>query len=182
MVELTDEQIMQQVCQEQTEKMTLLFERYHVKLYNFFLRNTADEELSQDLTQNVFLRMLKYRSSYKIGSPFKAWFYQIARNVQIDHFRKKRVETSPLDKVNAERNIKLKTEDHDLEKQERLQMLHAALQQLPEDKREILVLSQLEEMEYKQIALILNMTENAARVKVHRALKSLKEIFERKMG
>jgi RNA polymerase sigma factor (sigma-70 family) len=175
---LSDEHIMMKVCQGHLEQLGLLFERYHGKLYNFFLRTTADKDLSRDLTQNVFERILKYSHTYKEDSPFKAWFYQIARNVKTDHFKKIRFQTSSLEEVKAERNLGLSEEGHrGLEQAERIKLLHEALNMLPEDKREILVLSQLEEMEYKQIAEIYNITENLARVKVHRALKSLKEVF-----
>lgn len=179
MQSLSDEDIMWKVCQGKVEQMGLLFERYHVRLYNFYLRTIPDAELCQDLTQTVFYRILKYKKSYKEGSSFKSWFYQIARNVKIDHFKKKKLQTSSVEDIDPERNLRLSEVDMTLEKKERAQLLHQALDQLPEDKKEILVLSQLEELEYKEIAQIMNITENSARVKVHRALKSLKDIFHK---
>jgi RNA polymerase sigma-70 factor (ECF subfamily) len=171
---------MLKVCNGQIDQLGLLFERYHVKLYNFYLRNTSDKDLSRDLTQSVFERILKYRHTYKEGAAFKSWFYQIARNVQVDHFKKQKLTTQNLDDVNHERNLRFSQEgEHSVEKDEKLKILYQALDQLPPDKREILVLSQLEEMEYKQIAEMYQITENLARVKVHRALKSLKEIFQK---
>lgn len=178
---LSDENIMWKVCNGQVDKLGLLFERYHLKLYNFFLRNTADQALSQDLTQTVFERILKYKKSYKEGSSFKAWFYRIARNVKIDHYKKQRLKTSSMDEVYADRNPELASQGgQNLEKDEKIRVLYEALAQLPEEKREILVLSQLEELEYKEIAKIFEITENSARVKVHRALKALKEVFHKK--
>ncbi len=178
---LSDEQIMWKVCNGQVDQLGLLFERYHLKLYNFFLRTTADQELSQDLTQNVFERILKYKKTYKKGASFKSWFYRIARNVKIDHFRKQKMKTSSLEEVYADRNLGLSEKGgQKIEKDERVRILYESLNQLPEDKREILVLSQLEELEYKEIARIFEITENTARVKVHRALKALKEVFHKK--
>ena len=63
--------------------------------------------------------------------------------------------------------------------QEEVGLLYEALDKLAADKKEILVLSQLQELEYTEIAAILNITENAARVKVHRALKALKDVFQK---
>ncbi|GAB4397981.1 MAG: sigma-70 family RNA polymerase sigma factor [Microscillaceae bacterium] len=178
---LSDEHLMQKVGEGQLEKLGLLFERYHVRLYNFYMRTTADTELSQDLVQTVFERILKYRQSYKPGSPFKAWFYRIARNARADYFKKKKLPTDSLEQVYADRNRKIAEEGgHELEKQEKIRVLYEALDQLPDEKREILVLSQLEEMEYKEIAQIFEITENSARVRVHRALKTLKEVFHKK--
>ena len=178
---LSDENIMWKVCNGQVEQLGLLFERYHLKLYNFFLRTTADKELSHDLTQNVFERILKYKKSYKEGASFKSWFYRIARNVKIDHYKKQKMQTSSLDDVHADRNLDFASMGgQNIERKERIQLLHESLNLLPSDKREILVLSQLEELEYREIAQILDITENSARVKVHRALKSLKEVFHKK--
>lgn len=169
---------MWQVCEGQIDKLALLFERYHVPLFNFFLKTTTDRDLSHDLTQNVFERILKYKKSYKKNAPFKAWFYQIARNVRTDFYRKKKIQTSDLEDAKADRNLKFSEKaGQDLERKEEVQLLHQALAKLPEDKREILVLSQLEELEYTEIAKILKITENSARVKVHRALKALKDVF-----
>jgi RNA polymerase sigma-70 factor (ECF subfamily) len=174
---LSDENIMWKVCNGQIDLLGLLFERYHVKLYNFYMRTLADRDLSQDLTQSVFERILKYKHSYKEGASFKSWFYQIARNVKTDHFKKQK-QTSSIEDLKVERNLKFsESENQDMEKEEQIRQLYKALDKLPEDKKEILVLSQLEEMEYKQIAEIFQITENSARVKVHRALKVLREIF-----
>ena len=183
MQSLSDENIMLKVCNGQIDKLGLLFERYHVRLYNFFLKTTTDTDLSNDLTQNVFERILKYKHSYKEGASFKSWFYQIARNVKIDHYKKQKMQTSSMEDINPERNLNFSVEGgQDLEKQERIKWLYDSLNKLPDDKKEILILSQIEELEYKEIANIFDITENTARVKVHRALKSLKEVFHRNGG
>jgi len=69
-------------------KLSFLFERYHRALFNFFLRSTGNRDLSEDLVQEVFLRILKYRHTFRPDSQFSAWMYHVARNAQIDHFRK----------------------------------------------------------------------------------------------
>ncbi len=178
---LSDEHIMAKVAQGQIEHLALLFERYHVRLYNFYMRTTADPDLSQDLVQMVFERILKYKHSYKEAAPFKAWFYRIARNVKIDYFKKKKIATNSLDEVYADRNLQIsELGGQSMEQDEKIKILYESLAQLPDEKREILVLSQIEELEYKEIARIFEITENSARVKVHRALKALKEVFHKK--
>ena len=74
---MTDEQVMLEVHKGDLDKTAILFERYHVRLFNFFLRMSYDKDLSQDLTQTVFERLLKYRTSYKYGKQFKSWIFQI---------------------------------------------------------------------------------------------------------
>lgn len=76
------------VREGQLSELTELFERYHVPLYNFFLRLTMDGALSEDLTQNLFYRVLRYRQSFEPASgSFRSWVYRMARNVHADHFR-----------------------------------------------------------------------------------------------
>jgi RNA polymerase sigma-70 factor (ECF subfamily) len=65
---MTDEMIMEAVKNGDLQRASLLFERYNKRIFNFLARMTMDREVAEDLTQNVFLRMIKYRNSYKEGS------------------------------------------------------------------------------------------------------------------
>ena len=77
------------------ERIGVLFDRYHRMLFNFFLRLTPNRGLSEDLVQEVFFRMLKYRHTFQAGTNFTAWMYQIGRNAHIDQMRKHRLEIVP---------------------------------------------------------------------------------------
>ena len=70
------------------DKLGLLFERYKKPLFGFFYNMNKDAELSEDLVQNVFLRILKYRYLFRGEGDFKTWMFHIARNVMNDHYRK----------------------------------------------------------------------------------------------
>src|SRR5438094_9249556 len=83
-----EEELMLQVRDGAGETLGVLFHRYQTPLFNFYSKLTGNRALSEDLVQEVFLRILKYRHSYRPGTPFRAWDYQIARNARIDHFRK----------------------------------------------------------------------------------------------
>src|SRR5215472_9575853 len=89
-----DEELMLQVRDGAGEMLGVLFDRYQAPLFNFYSKLTGDRALSEDLVQEVFLRILKYRQSYQPGTHFLAWIYQIARNARIDHFRKFPPQTS----------------------------------------------------------------------------------------
>ena len=88
---MTDEQLMIEVKQGDLSKATVLFDRYHKHLYNFFVKISFDRDLGQDLTQNVFFRMIKFRHTYRAESNFKSWIFKIARNVNADHYRKNKL-------------------------------------------------------------------------------------------
>lgn len=84
---MTDEVVMEAVKNGNLHEATLLFERYNKRIFNFLARMTMDRNLAEDLTQNVFLRLIKYRNSYREGARFQSWIYQIARNVFSDHYQ-----------------------------------------------------------------------------------------------
>ena len=134
--------------------------------------NHRDRALSEDLVQEVFLRILKYRQSYRPGTPFRAWVYQIARNTRIDHFRK----FPPQTALEPEMLPPFVPSDSAQEQQE-IELLQRALQQLPEEKREILLLSRFQELKYEEIAALLGCELNTVRTRIHRALQDLREAF-----
>jgi Sigma-70 region 2 len=93
----TDDLLMVGVQQGRVSLLGVLFERHQRALLNFFLRLTGNRETSDDLVQEVFLRMLRYRSSYRPQSQFRTWMYHLARNVHIDRFRSSRGEVALID-------------------------------------------------------------------------------------
>ena len=74
----------------QLDQLGLLFERYNRPLYGFFFKLTCDQEVSEDLVQNVFVRIIKYRHTYKGDGKFSTWMYHMARNLFADHYRKEK--------------------------------------------------------------------------------------------
>jgi len=87
----SDEALMAQVQAGDLDQLTGLFERYHGPLFGFLARlANGDRDLAQDLTQNVFVRVLRYRASYQPGQAFRAWVYQLARHVWADHYQRQR--------------------------------------------------------------------------------------------
>ena len=84
----TDQQLMLQVKGGDVGRLAELFERHHVRIYHFCYRMTGNEATSQDLVQEVFMRVLKYRETFRDDSSFLPWLYRMARNASIDHFRR----------------------------------------------------------------------------------------------
>ena len=69
-------------------KLGLLYERHKKRLFSFFYNMNSNSELSEDLVQSVFERMLKYKHTFTTESNFIGWMFQIARNSNYDHFKK----------------------------------------------------------------------------------------------
>jgi RNA polymerase sigma-70 factor (ECF subfamily) len=160
------------------DRLGLLFERYKKPLFGFFYGMTKEKELCDDLVQNVFFRILKYRYLFRGEGDFKTWMFHIARNVNNDHFRKNKWKHK--ESLETWEN-KLSTEEnratqfgHDDE----MHLLSMAMDRLPEEKREILLLSKFQDRKYKEIGEILGCSEGAVKVKVFRALQELKEVYQ----
>jgi RNA polymerase sigma factor (sigma-70 family) len=174
----TDESLMQAVKQGETECFGVLFKRYHDRLFSFFYRMTGEGAASEDLAQEVFVRMLKYRSSFSEKSQFRPWMYQIARNVRSDHFRRRQTELRLVEEKPATPH----SGANRFETEQQLDLLHRALLALSEDKREILVLARFEEMKYEAIAALLQVETGTVKVRVHRALRELRAAFLKMSG
>jgi RNA polymerase sigma factor (sigma-70 family) len=173
---MTDNFLMEEVKKGKVEKLAVLFERYHVQLFNFFLRLTRNRGASEDLVQDVFLRILKYRITYKGQSKFTVWMYQIARNAHIDYLRKSKGELS-LDEQWEEAVEPAPTPLDRLEHGQDVQLMQEALARLPLKKREVLVLSRYQDMKYKDIAELFGCQIGTVKAHVHRAIKDLGRIY-----
>ena len=173
---MKDEQLMLLVKKGKLDALSDLFERYNVRLYNFFLKLTHDSSLSQDLTQTVFERIIKYRGSFRNDSNFKAWIYQIARNVKTDHYRKNKVKLD--DSVNvSDLNLVTDSLHVELEKVERRKAVQVAIKNLKPEYREVLLLGWFEKMSYAEVGEILGLTIPNVKIRMHRAVKQLKKHF-----
>ncbi len=135
--------IMEAVKNGDLQQAALLFDQYHKRIFNFLARMTMDRDVAEDLTQNVFLRMIRYRSSYREGARFQAWIYQMARNGFSDHYQENKKKYS--NHVNMEKIGDRIADKSDSEEQDhREQLLHRSMAMLDEDPRELLVLKRLE--------------------------------------
>ncbi len=165
---LTDEALMLEIRNGAVGKLAVLFERHHRQLFSFFYRLTCNRELSEDLVQDVFFRLLKFRETYVPKTSFSAWMYQVARNAQIDAFRKRKSETSWSDSrpepISAEPHI----EDR-LRKRQDVAPLQRAMAALPAEKREVLVLCRYQNLKYHEIGKIIGCEAGAVKLRVYRA-------------
>ncbi|NHF58413.1 RNA polymerase sigma factor [Flavobacteriaceae bacterium TP-CH-4] len=175
---LTDNALMLQVKSGDLGKLGLLYERHKKRLFGFFYNMNGNASLSEDLVQNVFERMLKYKHTFTGDGTFTAWMFTTARNVNYDHHRKHKPTLHQNDVTTMEYKLQ---DPEDVErgmiKEDENSLLQQALKKLAPEKREILVLSKLKEMKFSEIAQVLGCSEGAAKVKAHRALKDLRTVF-----
>lgn len=153
-----------------------LFERHHLALFRYLCRLTGNRAASEDLTQEVFLRVLKYAHSFVPALGFRAWIFSIARNASHDARHKVRGEVVGDEMMKDFRSAG-PAPGEQLEQQQDVQLLQQALNRLPSDKREVLELSRFQDMRYEEIAAILQCEVGTVKVRVYRALKELREKF-----
>ena len=170
---------MEKVRNGDFRQMGLLFDRHHQGLFGFFYRMTNNSAQSEDMVQSVFYRLLKYRNTFRNEGKFTYWMYAVARNVLKDWYRKhdpikqsrelNDLEATFTDGMNQEEHIQLK---------ERKVLLKKALQRLPAEQREAIILSRFRGFKYKEIAEISNVSENAVKARVRRGLQELQNIIK----
>jgi RNA polymerase sigma factor, sigma-70 family len=173
--DIRDEVIMQHVKDGNLSEMSVLFERYHIKLYNFFLKLTRNKDISQDLTQNLFYRMIKYKNSYKKELSVNSWMYQMARNLHVDYCKEEKrseelflkTDSYPVDVTDE--NSGFPEEDY--------VRLEQAFTSLSNEQKEIIVLSRYQGLKYEEISLIINQSVPSIKVAMHRAIKRLRGIY-----
>ena len=146
-----------------------LFERHHVAIYRYLLRMTGSRETAEELTQDVFVRVLKGLEQYQEQDRERAWLFRIARNLRCDLARRSRRQPStPLDEV----------EPIEAQRQELQLSLARALAALAEDDREAFVLREIGGFSYVEISAICETSPAAVRSRIYRARLALRQALE----
>jgi RNA polymerase sigma factor (sigma-70 family) len=176
----TDESLMAAVREGTSEELASLFDRHHQALYEFFFRMSNDRAASENLVQDVFYRILKYRDTFRDDDRFISWLYRIARNAHHDMFRKTAVAEACEDDPELMRKVSPSAAEGS--RKDRSSILRCALLKMPEDRREMIVLSQYHQMTPDAIAELLNVEVPEAKVRVHRAMMELRDLYRKLTG
>ena len=176
---MTDEELARGIQQGRGECVRQLVERHHSPLMGFLYRMTdSDRLLAEDLSQEVFLRMMRSIRQYTYPRPFKPWLYMIATNLVRDHF--KRVETRRVGSL-ADEQWDLMGDNTDgpddaLQLETETRAIVEALRQLPEHQREVLILRYYQSLSVHEIALALNIPEGTVKSRISIGLRRLRTL------
>lgn len=168
----TDDELMAAVKAGEQEALGALFDRHYDELFAFASRMLGDPHAAADAVQEGFLRLIKYRDSYEGQSSFRSWMLRVLRNVCLTFVDecKRRDEAAailpPPDPV-APPSMP----------DPRIALLRTALDELSPSRREVLVLRRFHGLSYAEIARLCGISEGAARVTAHRALKQLASVL-----
>lgn len=172
--EMQEEWLEVQAAQGDPALFQPLYERYYEDIFLFVFRRTTDEMLAADICSQVFLKALQRIKSYEYkGVPFSAWLYRIASNEVAQYYRKSnKNRVVSMEETNIA-DLFEEIREHDDERHR--QLLLKALDSLKEDDLQLIELRFFEERPYKEIAEMLGITENNAKVKTFRILARLKK-------
>jgi len=169
-----------------------LVQRHHRRIYNICYRFAGSADDAQDLTQEVFIKMYRTLKSYDGGKgAFMTWVTTITRNLLVDHFRKTKQDrvTDSLDAAPSEHEdampLSEQVEDHGAAPDARAQSqqvgetVHKALQKLSPDLREAVILRDLQDMDYREIATVLKVPEGTVKSRINRGRAELARLLQR---
>ena len=154
----------------------MLYEKYHTSVYRYLYYRVGDVHTAEDLTSEVFLRMIRYLPDYRPeGSSFQTWLFQIAHNLTVDHFRK----ASNRNHVPLDENIIAPELDMDASIDRRLTSARLlwGLSRLNEYQRDVIVLRFVIGLPVSEVALTLNKTEDTIKGLQRRGLAALRKML-----
>ncbi|MBO8170722.1 MAG: sigma-70 family RNA polymerase sigma factor [Bacillaceae bacterium] len=180
---MTDSQLIREIKDGNVQCYGELVKRYERKIFAFILHMLSgyqQEALAEDLCQETFYKAFKSIHSFRdVEATFSTWLYTIARNTVLSELRK-----SKNSEVYIEDTKQMTTASFDqlpeqeLLRTEREQLVRKAIENLPEKQRSALILREYEQMEYKEIAVILNSTVSSVKSLLFRARNSIKSQLE----
>lgn len=169
-----------------------IVQRYHRRIYNICYRFAGSADDAQDLTQEVFIRMYRTLKSYDVErGALMTWVTTITRNLLVDHFRKSKQDrvTDSLDTAPSEHEDAMPlgeqitdkgpAPDAQVRSRETGEMVHRALEKLSPDLREAVILRDLQDMDYREIATVLKVPEGTVKSRINRGRAELARLLQR---
>ncbi len=170
----TDVELMLKVRGGDLHALGMLFMRHQGKVHSWCFRMIGDPSIADDLVQETFLRVLRFRHTFQGHSRFTTWLYRIARNVSLDHIGTDQRRESALDRDQRRRDA---SGEGSVKDDRYLANLEEALHRLEPAKREALILSRYHDLRYEEIAAVCDCSVGAIKARVHRAIKELRQIY-----
>lgn len=176
MLEVLNPNLIRRAQEGETVVVGALYERYQRGIYRYLYYRVGDQQTAEDLTSEVFLRMVEKLSNYNDQNlSFQAWLFQIARNLSIDHYRKMGVQQNVqlVDDFPEQGNEPLELIAQELT----IEKLRRAMVKLPENQRDVIVMRFIVGIPIGEVAETLHKTEDSIKGLQRRALLALRDIL-----
>ena len=185
---LSDAEVMLRVAAGDSEAFDYLVEKFRRPMVSFMYRMTRNQSVAEELAQEVFLRVYRSRQSYAASAKFTTWLYRIATNLAVNHARDTKYErpenTVNIDEPDTETGLTVDVADRGLNaeqvilRRERLAAIRKHIEALPERQRAAVIMHKYQNMDYKQIAGVLKLSESATKSLLFRAYETLRETLK----
>jgi RNA polymerase sigma-70 factor, ECF subfamily len=182
---MDDAQVMLRVRDGDDGAFDYLVERYRRPMISFMFRMVHNAAIAEELAQEVFLRVYRSRSTYSADAKFTTWLYRIATNLAVNHARDTKhdrpEQKSSLDEINEETGQAMDVADTRLNveqtmlRHERLNAIRQHVEALPERQKMAVMMHKYQELDYKQIADVLHLSESATKSLLFRAYETLRQ-------
>jgi len=180
--EAADSELIQQVIRGDQQAYALVVERYQNFVFTIVLRYVKSREDAEEVAQDVFVKAYRSLAAFKGESKFSTWLYTIATTSSLSWLRKKKVELRSLDDETVfarADNIDGGLHANQIEQKSRVQLVNEALRLLSPEDAEMITLFYKGEQTLDEIAQVLGIETNTAKVRLHRARTRLKDKMER---
>jgi len=182
---MEDAQVMLRVRDGDDAAFDYLVQRYRRAMIGFMYRMVHNAAIAEELSQEVFLRVYRSRASYSADAKFTTWLYRIATNLAVNHARDNKYERpevkASLDEADEETGLSIDVADdrpnieQEILRRERLRAIRKHVEALPERQRIAVTMHKYQEMDYRQIAEVLHLSESATKSLLFRAYETLRE-------
>jgi RNA polymerase sigma-70 factor (ECF subfamily) len=179
-----DAEVMLRVKAGDETAFAYLVQKYRRPMVSFMYRMSHNAAAAEDLAQEVFLRVYRSRESYEAAAKFTTWLYRIATNLAVNHARDTRHERPEnmvsLDEPDDETGLTVDvadgsaTAEETIMKRERMAAIRQRVQALPERQRTAVIMHKYQQMDYRQIAEVLKLSESATKSLLFRAYETLR--------
>jgi RNA polymerase sigma-70 factor (ECF subfamily) len=183
--QLSDADIMLRVAKGDDAAFNYLVDKFRRPIVSFMYRTTHNQATAEELAQEVFLRVYRSRESYEASAKFTTWLYRIATNLAVNNARDTKHERAEnqvsLDEPDEESGSTMDVADtrlsveQQLLRTERLTAIRKVVEALPERQRMAVLMHKYQNMDYKEIAEVLKLSESATKSLLFRAYESLRE-------
>jgi RNA polymerase sigma-70 factor (ECF subfamily) len=169
--------IIKQCLAGDAEHYAVLVDRYKTMAYNIAYRLLGDADIAKDMAQESFISAYGALGHFKFNAKFSSWLYRIVVNKCRDHFKASK-QTVAIDEICDTIAGPGRTPEQAMASNQTGDLVQIALNGLPPDYREVLILKHIERLDYQEIADALGVSVNALKVRAHRGREMLKKLLE----
>lgn len=185
---LSDAEVMLRVAAGDDHAFDYLVEKFRRPMNSFMYRMTRNQAVAEELAQEVFLRVYRSRHTYAASAKFTTWLYRIATNLAVNHARDTKHERPEnmvnIDEPDTETGLTVDIADRGINaeqailRRERLAAIRKHVEALPERQRMAVMMHKYQNLDYKQIAAVLKLSESATKSLLFRAYETLRETLK----